>query len=93
MKLQDLICKRCWIWNSFLGSIASYRFELVHTLIKYTQGKDVYICDFVEAIKMCKVKLYELYINHECKFKDEAFNAFHSLLVGKHDGLPLLFIN
>jgi hypothetical protein len=27
-----------------------------------------------------------------CKFKDEAFNAFHSLLVGKHDGLPFLFI-
>jgi hypothetical protein len=66
--------------------------ELIHTLIKYTQGKDVYICDFVEAIKMCKVKLYELYIDHECKFKDEAFNAFHSLLVGKHDGLPLFFI-
>jgi hypothetical protein len=66
--------------------------ELVQTLIKYTQGKDVYICDFVEAIKMCKVKLYELYIYHECKFKDETFNAFHSLLVGKHDGLPLLFI-
>ncbi len=50
--------------------------ELVHNLIKYTQGKDVYICDFVEAIKMCRVKIYELYIDHECKFKDEAFHAF-----------------
>ncbi len=66
--------------------------ELVHTLVKYTQEKDVYICDFVEAIKMCKVKLYELYIDHECKFKDEVFSAFHSLLARKHDGLPLLFI-
>jgi hypothetical protein len=61
-------------------------------LIKCTQGRDVFICDFVEAIKMCKVKLYELYIDHECKFKDEVFNAFHSLLILKHDGLPLLFI-
>jgi len=42
---------------------------------------------------MCRVKLYELYIDPKCKFKDEAFNAFHSLLVGKHDGLPLPFIN
>jgi hypothetical protein len=66
--------------------------ESIHTLIKYTQGKDVYICDFVEAIKMCKVKLYELYIDHEFKFKDEAFNAFHNLLPRKHDGFPLLFI-
>ncbi len=66
--------------------------ELVHTLIKYTQGKDVNICDFVEAIKMCRAKLYELHIDPKCKFKDEAYNAFHSLLARKHDGLPLLFI-
>jgi hypothetical protein len=26
--------------------------ELVHTLIKYIQGKDEYICDFVETIKV-----------------------------------------
>jgi hypothetical protein len=66
--------------------------ELVHTLIKYTQGKDVYICDFVEAIKMCRTKLYELYIDLKCKFKDEVFNVFHILLARKHDGLLLLFI-
>jgi len=66
--------------------------ELIHTLIKYTLGKDVYICDFVEAIKMCRAKLYELHIDPKCKFKDETFNAFHSLLARKHDGLPLLFI-
>jgi hypothetical protein len=41
---------------------------------------------------MCKVKLYELYIDHECNFKDATFNAFHSLLTGKHDGLPFFFI-
>jgi hypothetical protein len=41
---------------------------------------------------MCKAKLYELYIDLKCKFKDEAFNAFNILLVGKHDGLPLPFI-
>jgi hypothetical protein len=44
--------------------------ELVHTLIKYTQGKDVYICDFFEVIRMCRTKLYELYIDPKCKFKD-----------------------
>jgi hypothetical protein len=49
-------------------------------------------CDFVEVIRMCIVKLYELYIDLECKFKDETFNAFHSLLARKHDGLFLLFI-
>jgi hypothetical protein len=41
---------------------------------------------------MCRAKLYELYIDPKCKFKDEAFNAFHILWVGKHDGLLLPFI-
>ncbi len=62
--------------------------ELLHMLIKYAQG----IYDFVEAIRMCKYELYELYNNRECKFRDETFNAFHDLLVGKHDGLFLVFI-
>jgi len=30
--------------------------------------------------------------NIECKFRDETFNAFDDLLVGKHDGLSLVFI-
>ncbi len=41
---------------------------------------------------MCKAKLHELYIDPKCKFKDETFDAFHNLLVRKHDGLPLFFI-
>ncbi len=50
--------------------------ELVDMLIKYAQGQDVYICDFVEAIKMCKSKMYELYNDLE----GETFNGFHNLL-------------
>jgi hypothetical protein len=55
-------------------------------LIKYAQG----IYDFVEA-RMCKYELYELYNNLGCQFRNETFNAFHDLLVGKNDGLSLIF--
>ncbi len=65
--------------------------ELVHMLIKYAQRQDVYICDFVETIKMCKSKMYELYNDLECKFKDEVFNGFHIFLDGKHEVLPMIF--
>jgi hypothetical protein len=40
--------------------------ELVHTLIKYAKGRD---CDFVEEIRMCRTKLYELYIDPKCNSK------------------------
>jgi hypothetical protein len=33
------------------------------TLIKYAQGMDVYIYDFIEMIKMYRSKLYELYVD------------------------------
>ncbi len=65
--------------------------ELVHTLISISK-KDVYICDFIEAIWMCKCKLYQFYNGLECKFKDEALNKLHSLLVGNHDGLHVIFV-
>jgi len=43
--------------------------ELVHTLIKYAQGRGVYTCDFVEEVKMCRTKLYEFYIDPKCNSK------------------------
>ncbi len=66
--------------------------ELVHMLIKYAQRRDVYICDFIEAIKMCKSKMYKLYNDLGCKFKGETFNGFHNLLLNKHEGLFFIFI-
>ncbi len=62
--------------------------ELVHMLIKYAQGQDVYIYDFVEAIKMCKSKMYKLYnaLNASSKMKLSRF------LDGKHEVLLLIFI-
>jgi hypothetical protein len=35
--------------------------------------------------------MYKLYNDLECKFKGKAFNGFHNLLEGKHEGLPLIF--
>jgi hypothetical protein len=58
-------------------------------LIKYAQG----IYDFVEAIRMCKYELYELYNNLGCQFRNETFNAFHDLLVGKIMGCLWFSIN
>ncbi len=65
--------------------------ELVHTLISIPK-RDVYSCDFIEAIWMCKCKLYQFYNDLKCQFKVEAFIKFHSLLVGNHDGLDVIFV-
>ncbi len=35
--------------------------ECVHALIKVAQGKDVFVCDFAEAVKMAQQEFYKLY--------------------------------
>jgi hypothetical protein len=35
--------------------------EVIYALIKFTQGCKTYVCDFVIVVKMCCVKLYNMY--------------------------------
>ncbi len=35
--------------------------EAMHALIKFAQGKDIFICDFVVVIKICQIDLYMMY--------------------------------
>ncbi len=67
-------------------------FELAHSLIKYAIGKDVYINDFVETIRMCKFKLYEMCNDFEYKFNVEVFKTFHSFLAKKPWWIGLWFL-
>ncbi len=36
-------------------------FECVYALIKVAQGRDVFVCDFVEFVKIAQQELYMLY--------------------------------
>jgi len=55
--------------------------EVVHKLIKYIQKCDVFIIDFLDAVKSIKVQIYWLYVDPFCTYKD-----FFSLSL-------LLFVN
>ncbi len=37
--------------------------EVVNALIKFAQGKDIFICDFVAVIKIFQIDLYMMYSN------------------------------
>jgi hypothetical protein len=65
MKLQDPICKTLLDVKLIFSLHCMSLFFLIGscTLIKYAQGMDVYIYDFVEIIKMYRSKLYELYVD------------------------------
>jgi hypothetical protein len=42
--------------------------ETIHVLIKFAQKKDVFVCDFITAIKICQKQLYFHYFHLETKY-------------------------
>jgi hypothetical protein len=47
----------------------------IHNLIKFSRLRDVFIYDFVAAIKVCQGEIFSLYTNLNTKFKSNAFEA------------------
>ncbi len=52
-------------------------FECVHNLIKVAQIKDVFVCNFVEIVKVAQQELYSLYSDPYAKFEDPTFDNFN----------------
>ncbi len=53
-------------FNCFLDSM--------HTLIKLAQSHDVFICDFIDVVKVCQLELYCLYFDPYTRFDDPPFD-------------------
>ncbi len=51
--------------------------ECVHALIKVAQIKDVFVCNFVEVVKVAQQEFYRLYCDPYAKFEDPTFDNFN----------------
>lgn len=63
--------------------------EVVHTLIKYAQRWDVFICEFLDVTRSTKAKLYQLYVDPFDKYDDSTFNEFTVVCEHHNELLPL----
>ena len=50
--------------------------ECVNDLMKFTQSMDVFILDYVAAIKICQADLYMMYVDPESSFQKAHFQMF-----------------
>jgi hypothetical protein len=48
--------------------------DFVHALIKLAQSCDVFVCNFIDAMKVCQFELYWLYSDPYIKFDDPIFD-------------------
>ncbi len=63
--------------------------ECVYMLIKIAQGKDVFVCDFVENIKLTQHEFYRLYCDPYTRFNDPTFNDFNAIETITNDVIPM----
>ena len=63
--------------------------EAVDTLVNFAQKKDVYICDFVAAVKVCQSSLYRMYEDEMTAFNSDEFWSFINLLDCSHERIHI----
>lgn len=54
--------------------------------------KDVFVCNYVVAIKVCKSHLYSLYGDPNTCYVFDAFKGFKDLVASKHDTVGLCWV-
>jgi hypothetical protein len=70
-------------------SIVQPLFSCVHLLCKFSQSRDVFICDFLEAVKVAQGELAAKYIEPQTAFGEHDFREYHDLLALQHKAIPM----
>ena len=63
--------------------------ETIDMLVTFSQKRDVYICDFVAALKIYEGELYSLYAHKGIAFASDEFWAFCNLLDCSHEQIHM----
>lgn len=66
--------------------------EAVDTLVNFAQKRDIYICDFVAAVKICQASLYKMYEDKATSFSTDEFWSFNNLLDANHEQIHIKWI-
>jgi hypothetical protein len=77
--------------------------ESINALMKFSQAKDVFLCDYIVALKICKVNMYKMYIDPTISFQpkkilefiDVVANTYYRIIqnwvIDLNDGIHLAF--
>jgi hypothetical protein len=72
--------------ETLLGlNVAMLMLKAIHSLIKFTQLRDVFVYDFITVAKICEGDVYHMFCDKQFSFEDNVFNNFvpSSILVMK----------
>jgi hypothetical protein len=66
--------------------------EVVHSLIKFAQLRDVFVCDFIVAVNICEGDVYRMYCDIHSSFQGDVFMNFQALIYYAHESINLRWI-
>lgn len=66
--------------------------DAVDTLVNFAQKRDVFICDFIAAVKICQASLQSMYVDPTTFFSTDEFWSFQNLLDCSHEQIHLKWI-
>ncbi len=55
--------------------------EEVHSLIKFSQLYDMFVCDFIAIMKICEMDVYMMYYDNHYYFQGDVFGKFMPLSI------------
>lgn len=67
--------------------------EAVDLLVTFAQKRDVFICDFVAALKLAEGQLYTMYVDKATAFSTDEFWAFKNILDCSHSQIHLKWLS
>jgi hypothetical protein len=65
----------------------------VHSLMKFAQGRDVFVCDYVAAIQVCVAEITAFYVDDATAFSQDIFWDFKALKQVRHDAIPMAWVD
>ena len=63
--------------------------NVVHCLIKLNQARDIFICDFMQSIKVCQNELAHMFIDPETAYSTLEFSQYKMLVNVNSADIPL----
>lgn len=63
--------------------------DCINTLVKFAQARNVFICDFVAALALCREQIFEMYRNNSTSFTSHHFLNFKQLVGWRHEQNPM----
>jgi hypothetical protein len=63
--------------------------KAIHSLIKFSQIRDVFACDFIAVVKIYDGGVYHMFYDSQSFFEGDVFTNFKALINITHDNISL----